>query len=208
MTKWLLLFLFPCNSVLVCCSLLLFCKEVTAKDESVNITRAVISRSTEKTRAFNFPKLHLFYLEYCIKYIHSTVICTYLFQGRIAKLAFANPTEYSEMCHMPYDLVNDYSHLLMAFTCADDIDPLSYQIKAQDWLRRFHSNDLLNWNWPRLESSINKVHEWTSLLPSGWFISFVLCSKKEDCLGALFIDDSFPSVTVHCLLEHGAQVRV
>ena len=67
------------------------------------------------------------------------------------------------MCFMPYDLVNDYSHLLMAFTCADDIDPLSYQIKAQDWLRRFHSNDLLNWNWPRLESSINKAHERASL---------------------------------------------
>ena len=63
---------------------------------------------------------------------------------------------------MPYDLIRDYSHLLMAFTCADDIDHLAYQEKANDWLQRFHSNDDINFNWP--------------------------------------------SVTVHCLLEHGGQV--
>ena len=81
-------------------------------------------------------------------FIYSNFLsCMAMFQGRVAKCAFGDPEAYSQMCFMPEDLVRDYSYLLMAFTCADDIDPISYQMRANDWLQRFHSSQFC-WNWP------------------------------------------------------------
>ena len=45
---WLWLFTFPCSFILVSCCLLLFYKGAIAKDESVHITKAVVSRYLNK----------------------------------------------------------------------------------------------------------------------------------------------------------------
>ena len=62
-------------------------------------------------------------------------------------MGFANPETYSEICLMPVDLVRDYSYLLMALNCGKDIDPDEYQLRANDWMQRFYSNEDLYWNW-------------------------------------------------------------
>ena len=50
---------------------------------------------------------------------------------------------------MPYDLTRDYGFLLLALTCGDDIDPDEYQLRANSWLHRFHSNtEISDWHWP------------------------------------------------------------
>ena len=67
--------------------------------------------------------------------------------GRVAAMGFANPETYAEICYMPVDLVRDYSYLLIALNCSRDIDPDEFQLRANDWMQRFYSNDDLSWNW-------------------------------------------------------------
>ena len=58
---WLWLFTFPCSFILVSCCMLLFYKEATAKDESVHITRAVLSTSKADISSLLFQEFALIF---------------------------------------------------------------------------------------------------------------------------------------------------
>ena len=67
--------------------------------------------------------------------------------GAVAKKAFANPKIFSEITGCPVDIIEDLGVLLTAMRCGRKLSPEYYQILADDWLQRFHSNPDLDWNW-------------------------------------------------------------
>ena len=66
---WLWLFTFPCSFILVSCCMLFFIKGVTAKDESVHITRAVLSTSKADISSLLFQEFALIFFQYLLYYI-------------------------------------------------------------------------------------------------------------------------------------------
>ena len=65
----------------------------------------------------------------------------------MASASFANPERFSEICLMPFDLVRDYSFLLIALNCGRDVDPDAYHLRASHWMQRFYADEDINWNW-------------------------------------------------------------
>ena len=75
--------------------------------------------------------------------------------GSVAKKAFDNPEIFSEITGFPLDLLKDLSFLLTTLRCGKKVDADLYDIVAQNWLRKFHSDCNLNWNW--LSPSVHVV---------------------------------------------------
>ena len=77
---------------------------------------------------------------------------------QIAQAAFANPEAFSRITYMPVDIVRDYSHLLLASVLVSaELDPDEYQLRANDWLHRFHSSEC-QWNWPSVTVHVIAEH--------------------------------------------------
>ena len=52
-----------------------------------------------------------------------------------------------------------YSYLLLGSSLMlGELDPYEYQVKANDWLHRFHENELINWNWPSVTVHVVAEH--------------------------------------------------
>ena len=78
--------------------------------------------------------------------------------SNVARLAFDNVPIWSGICKFPEDLLRDYSFLLKALRCGYALDPEAYQALADDWLRRFHMDDTINWNFLSPSVHIVLVH--------------------------------------------------
>ena len=44
-------------------------------------------------------------------------------------------------------MIEDFYFLVATLSCGQDVNPDSFDVLAKDWLRRFHSNNDINWNW-------------------------------------------------------------
>ena len=76
----------------------------------------------------------------------------------MAKTAFDNPEIFSEITGFPLDLLKDLSFLLTTLRCGKKVDANLYDIVAKNWLRKFHSDCNLNWNWLSPSVHVILVH--------------------------------------------------
>ena len=87
--------------------------------------------------------------------------------GNVARKAFKNPEIFGEITGFPVDLIEDLDFLMDLMSCGHEIDPQNYQVLADDWLRRFHGNPEVNWNWlsPSLHCLLVHGGELLAILP-------------------------------------------
>ena len=67
--------------------------------------------------------------------------------GNLVRKAFENIQIFSEITKFPLDLLEDLDYLITAICQTRDLSAEQYDLLAQDWLRRFHSNQCMNWHW-------------------------------------------------------------
>ena len=67
--------------------------------------------------------------------------------GNVSRKAFENPEKFAKITGFPQDLIEDFYFLIATLSCGQDVNPDSYDVLAKDWLRRFHANPDINWNW-------------------------------------------------------------
>ena len=68
--------------------------------------------------------------------------------GNVARKAFENAAIFSEITGFPVDLIEDLDLLIQLMSSGQKFDPKIFETLANDWLRRFHGNDEVNWHWP------------------------------------------------------------